>query len=307
MADLAPIAVSTYGRVWHLQRTVEALQRNPLAKESRIFFFSDAPRKGDEEKVAEVRRYLKGVGGFGDVSILERTENDRVKNNRGGMKEVLDHYGRIIFLEEDVVAEPGFLEFMNQALSRYEHDRRVFSVTGWCPKFRGGAPMPEGGVFFMPRFSPWGLGIWRDRFEKIQAISADDLSMLQSNPQAMSRIQKQMGPDVMQMIVNESLGLTNALDIRCCFHQAVSGELTLYPYPSLTRNIGLDGTGEHCGIFIKDINGPTAKPGQNYAWPEEVSVNPDVAARYIRTFTIPIHLKAAYLLANKAIQWWKKC
>jgi hypothetical protein len=158
----------------------------------------------------------------------------------------------------------------------------------------------------MPRFSAWGLGIWRDRFEKIKEITAGDLNLLRSNAVAFSRVGDQMGPDVMQMMINESKGITNAFDIRCCFHQALSGELTLYPYPALTRNIGLDGSGEHCGLFVDDINGPTAKAGQSYLWPSDVSVDPGIAANYINTFSMPLHLKIAYLAVNKAMQLGKK-
>lgn len=307
MKELAPIAVSTYSRVNHLRRTIEALQKNTFAEESELYVFSDAPKVGDEDKVAAVRKYLGGVQGFKSVTIFEREKNDRVKNNRGGMRDVLDIHGRIIFIEEDVVSAPGFLQFMNEALCKYENEKRVFSITGWCPRFRNAFPLSTGSTFFVPRFGGWGFGIWRDRFEKIKEISEDDLKRLEGDRVALDRIARQMGNDVLPMIRNEAAGLTNALDLRCCFHQAMTGELTLYPYPSLTRNIGLDGTGEHCGVMLEDVNGPLANTvGDAHQWPRDIVVNDDVAAIYADSFRRSLHTRIANLIANKALQLWNK-
>ena len=72
---LAPIGLSTYARLQHLQKTITALQQNELARDSELFVFSDAPRPGDEEKVAAVRGYLRTLDGFKRVRIVERKIN----------------------------------------------------------------------------------------------------------------------------------------------------------------------------------------------------------------------------------------
>ena len=306
MKEFAPIAVSTYIRINHLRQAIEALQKNSLAKESDLYVFSDGPKLGDEDKVAAVRRYLHGIQGFKNVTIFERETNGRVSNNRGGIKEVLDIYGRIIFLEEDVVSAPGFLKFMNGALDKYEQEHRVFSISGWCPKFRGSFPLPKGSTFFMSRFAGWGFGIWKDRFEKIREITKDDLSCLEGNQVALERIKRQMGHDILPMMKNEAAGRTNALDVRCCFHQAITGDLNLYPYPSLTRNIGLDGTGENCGIVLEDFNGPMDKAVETYQWPDEITCNESVAAIFVGSFRLSLHSHLATRIVNKAFRLWNK-
>ena len=40
-ADLAPIILFVYNRPWHTKQTVEALQKNELAKGSELFIYSD--------------------------------------------------------------------------------------------------------------------------------------------------------------------------------------------------------------------------------------------------------------------------
>ncbi len=118
-ADLAPIGLSVYVRLEHIKKTVSALQRNRLADQSQLYVFSDAPQPGDEKKVAEVRRFLKTISGFKMINIVERKENGRVANTRGGLRYLLDHFGKAILLEEDVVTAPGFLTFMNEGLEIY--------------------------------------------------------------------------------------------------------------------------------------------------------------------------------------------
>ncbi len=39
--NLAPIVLFTYNRLWHTQQTIEALQKNELAKDSDLIIYSD--------------------------------------------------------------------------------------------------------------------------------------------------------------------------------------------------------------------------------------------------------------------------
>lgn len=282
--NLAPIGLSTYSRLAHLKETVQALKKNQLADESELYIFSDAPKPGDEEKVTAVREYLRTIDGFKAVHIVERTENNRVANNRGGMKSLLDQFGKVIFLEEDVVTAPAFLNFMNAALIRYKDDKRVFSITGWCPNFGNSLPLKKGSTFFVPRFCGWGMGIWKDRYDTIREIRVDDIKALQRDRDSMERINKQMGSDIFAMLQAEAIGKINALDIRCCYHQAITGELSLYPYPSLVRNIGLDGSGEHCGTEFCEINGDFEDIAGMYSFPKEAVVDKEVAKFYADVF-----------------------
>lgn len=70
---LAPIVLFVYNRPWHTKQTVEALQKNEFAKENELFIFSDAAKnENTEQKVNEVREYIKTIDGFKKVTIIER-------------------------------------------------------------------------------------------------------------------------------------------------------------------------------------------------------------------------------------------
>lgn len=87
-----------YNRPWYTCHTVEALQKNELAKESDLFIFSDAPKKPEAaEAVREVREYVKTIKGFGSVSIVERYRNWGLANFiiDGGTR-LCSEFGRVL-------------------------------------------------------------------------------------------------------------------------------------------------------------------------------------------------------------------
>ena len=72
----APIALFTYNRPAHTERTVRALQDCLLSRQSELHVFSDGPRNPEAEPaVRKVRRFLETVDGFSSVSIHERKKN----------------------------------------------------------------------------------------------------------------------------------------------------------------------------------------------------------------------------------------
>jgi len=267
---LAPIGLSTYVRLQHLQKTITALQQNELARDSELFVFSDAPKPGDEEKVAAVRSYLRTVDGFNRVRIVERKVNSRTKNNRGGIRLLLNRYGKAIFLEEDVVAAPGFLTFMNQALDKYEKNKQVFSVTGYCPPISIPLDYPHD-VFFLKRCSAWGFGIWKDRFDSIRYITPEEYERFASDPNQVREFVHGGGEDLMLMLKEEAYGKIDAGDVKAMYAQFLNGQYTVYPRQSLTLNIGFDGTGTHCGVTSR-FNVSVSEQ-YSFSFPEDVVID----------------------------------
>jgi len=242
--DLAPIALSTYSRIGHLKKNIEALQKNELAEESELYIFSDAAKAGDEKKVQAVRDYLKTVDGFKKVYIYEREENNRVENNRGGMRMLLDKYERIIFIEEDVVTSPYFLRFMNDALRIYKDDDRILAITAYAPPI----DYPQGYDFDIglgKRAFCWAFAIWKKQYELIEMdIKKNDYLKLRLNPFLSSKY-KQAGENVILQLRNIAYSRIEALDIRMDYTMFKHDKFVLYPRFSMIQSTGLDGSGEN--------------------------------------------------------------
>ncbi|MCB1725367.1 MAG: sugar transferase [Gammaproteobacteria bacterium] len=244
--ELAPVGICTYVRLSHLRRTVDALKRNTLAAQTELFVFSDAPRPGDEAAVASVRRFAHGIGGFRAVHVVEREENLRARNCRLGMRQLIDEYGKMIFMEEDIVTSPAFLAFLNDALGRYANNSDVLSISGYCPPIE----IPEhfaDDVFALPRFNGWGFGIWKDRFDDIKMhLERSEVTGRFRNPIEIFRFAAG-GWDMLRMLADDINGRIDALDVKIFYQQYTKGLVSVYPVKSLVSNIGHDGSGLHCG------------------------------------------------------------
>lgn len=251
MRNLAPIGVSTYTRINHLKQTIEALKKNTLAKESDLHIFSDAPKSGDEEKIAKVRNYIHTIDGFKTVNIIERKMNSRVKNNRGGIKQLLNEYGKIIWIEDDIVTAPGFLKFMNDALEFYKDDENILSITGYCPPFKIPKKCEEE-VFILQRFSAWGFSTWKEIFNPFEfELKQHGIDGFLMDKQAIRNFQTN-GEDMYQMLLLEYNNGIDALDVKLMYYEYKYNMYTLFPSKSLVQNIGFDGSGIHCGINDKN-------------------------------------------------------
>jgi hypothetical protein len=239
---LAPIGLSTYKRQSHVKRTIEALQRNRFAAESELYVFSDGPKSGDEETIHELRKYLRSISGFKKVEITERKVNYGLDgNNKDGIQSILDSYDRLIWLEEDCVTAPSFLQFVNHALDVYEHNRRIFSISGYSPPIK----IPDDyafDVFLLPRFGGWGLGIWKGRYELVERVlPKEEVSALFNSWQEQCNFGVG-GLDLLNMLKKE-VKTPHAHDVRMFFRQYQLRMDTIYPVGSLVRNIGFDGSG----------------------------------------------------------------
>ena len=247
MNQLAPIGIITYKRIKHLKRTVEALQNNYLAKESDIFFFSDAPKVGDENEVNLLRDYLKKIDGFKSVSIIYRNINSRKNNSLNAQKMLLEKYGKLIFLEEDMVTSKYFLTYMNDMLISYQNEKKVFAICAYVPNII----FPENyqyDYFFSKRISPWGFATWKDR-ESVEALSDYNAYLNLTNNFFLFikgyMISRKTVAFSLRKVYKTKEHRGDALFFA---KQLINSQFSIVPTKSLINNIGLDGSGQHSGI-----------------------------------------------------------
>src|SRR5688572_30309752 len=120
MTDLAPIALFVYNRVDHTRQTLKALSRNNLAEHSELFVFADGPKEtaGSEDlkNIAAVRELIRQQTWCKKLHIIERENNNGLAANIvDGVTTVVNRFGKVIVMEDDIVTSPGFLQYMNDA------------------------------------------------------------------------------------------------------------------------------------------------------------------------------------------------
>lgn len=241
---LAPITLFVYKRLWHTSQTVEALRRNDFAEDSELYIFSDGPKDMESErKVREVREYIKTIDGFKKVHIIERERNWGLANNIvDGVTRIVNQYGRVIVLEDDIVTSPYFLRFMNEALEFYKNEKRVFGITGYAyPIRKEGLPS----TFFLKDEGSWGWATW-DRAWK--HFRKDPDFLIRTFTREMIReFNFDNSMDFWSQVLLNKKGKINTWAIFWYATVFLNDALFLHPRESFVINIGHDGSGEHCG------------------------------------------------------------
>ena len=241
---LAPILLFAYNRPRHLQHTVEALAHNPLAQESELFVFSDGARtEDDREDIELVRSYIHTIEGFKTVHRIERDRNYGLAANIiDGVTDIVNRYGRVIVLEDDLVTAPGFLQFMNDALDTYADEPRVGHIQAY--DFTQNPRLPE--TFLIKFTGSWGWATWQRAWQHFNPDGQYLLNELHRR-HLTRRFDFNGKYGFARMLRRQVEGKNNSWAIRWNASLFLQDILSLNVGRSLVQNEGFDGSGTHCG------------------------------------------------------------
>ncbi len=244
MIKLAPICLFTYRRLDETQRTIAALQRNFLAAQSELFIFSDGWKSDvDKERIVAVRRYLKQITGFKQVSIFESNDNRGLANSIiTGVTKIIEEYGKVIVLEDDLITSPNFLNFMNQGLDFYLDNDRIFSISGFTfdlPILKN----ESSDFYYGYRASSWGWATWRDRWRQVDWEVKDYQVFVKSR--SLRNKFRRGGSDLPRMLQNQMKGKIDSWAIRWCYQEFKNDQLTVFPSKSKVESIGIGSMATH--------------------------------------------------------------
>lgn len=243
--DFSPIVLFVYSRPWHTLKTIEALKENKLAEESELFIFSDGFKVENDQNINKVRDIVKSVKGFKSITVIEREQNIGLANSViAGVTEIVNKYGKVIVLEDDIFTAPGFLKYMNEALVKYEKDERIFSVSGYNVPMKVPADFDKE-VFLSYRYSSWGWATWKDRWHEADWDVRNWEEVF--NNRETNKLFRRGGDDLPYIFKAQMNGTLNSWAIRWYYSHFRKNRLTVFPVRSLVENIGFDGTGIHCG------------------------------------------------------------
>ena len=245
--SLAPIALFGYKRPEHLTRTLKALRASPLARASELHVFSDGPKHSeDRPSVEKVRTLVRNLKGFAQARVHERAENiGLARSVIEGVTELSRSHGRVIVLEDDLVVAPGFLSYMNQALQRYQDEPKIMQVSGYM--FPVAHSERVGSTFLCRVPTSWGWGTWDRAWKCLDLDSANLLSLLQDQDQQYEFNVKGAYP-YFEHLKLQAEGKMDVWGVRWYASMFVAGGLCVYPGQSMVQNIGIDGSGVHCGV-----------------------------------------------------------
>ncbi|MDR1563270.1 MAG: glycosyltransferase [Dysgonamonadaceae bacterium] len=254
MNNLAPIALFTYNRPSHTRQTIEALAKNDLASQSKLFVFSDGAKSSeDEPQVEKVRQYLNNISGFHSTQIIRRDANSGLSRNIiDGVTWLLNDYESVIVLEDDLETHPNFLRYMNHSLKLYAEEPDVVCIHGYVPSIK--QRLPE--TFFIKGADCWGWATWKRGWEIFNPNAQQLLDEIEARNLS-RRFNFNNSYHYTSMLRQQVERKIDSWAIRWYASAFLKDKLTLYPNRSFVKNIGFDGSGRHCSdLPVKESGKP---------------------------------------------------
>jgi glycosyltransferase involved in cell wall biosynthesis len=295
--DLAPICLFTYNRLEETKLTVEHLQKNDLAKESNLYIFSDgAKNEASVKSVEAVRQYLKKVDGFKKIEIIESPINKGLaKSIITGVSQVINEYGSVIVLEDDLITAPNFLSYMNQGLDFYQAQEKVWSVSGFSFPINYDADYKFDNSFGL-RASSWGWGTWKNRWDLVDWNVSDYADFV--NNKVAKKAFKRGGSDMCKMLDNQMTGKINSWAIRFCYAQFKQQCYDILPVNSKVVNIGFNGDASNTqGMETRFSSNLDKSEKTVFTFNSLIDVDENVLAQFRKPLSIFSRVK--FKLVNK--------
>ena len=277
---IAPIVILAYKRVDHLRKTLEAIQKNPLAGQTDLIVYSDGPKYPDNTKdisdIRALRELVKSKQWCKNVTLIPSEKNKGLNDAFfDGITEVINQYGKAIVLEEDTVVSPYFLEYMNDTLNLYENEKNVFQITGYMYDMKT-ANLPS--TYFLSVPNTWGWATWKDRWDKLIHDPKKIKEELIKNNAYNTLTIDGAAPDFWNQMEANVEGKMNTWDIKWFCSVVIHNGLTLYPKWSLVENIGFDGSGSN---FQKGGSRFSVKMNRNKIVLEKIPVEENLKAKKV--------------------------
>lgn len=261
---LAPVVLFVYNRLDHTTRVLETLAKNILAKDTELYVFSDAAKSEKGlEKVNAVREYIQRMDwreNFKNVTVVQAENNKGLaKSVIGGVNEIIEKYGKVIVIEDDLVFSPYFLNYMNDALDYYKEDEKIWAISGYSFPMRS-LKNYDHDVFYSYRGCSWGWATWKNRWEIVDWEVNDYAELMNSKER--QKLFNRGGNDLVNMLRLQMEGKIDSWAIRWVYAQSKQDMYTVYPKYSYLVNGGCDGSGTHSGnndAYYTDIQKSTEK------------------------------------------------
>ncbi|MEZ8772794.1 hypothetical protein [Vibrio sp. 10N.247.310.17] len=231
---------------------LDALSKCDLAMDSKLYIHQDFPRNNAEENAASEFQacYQTIENKFASVEIVKQSENLGCDRSMLWMMDyIFKKYEKVIVLEDDDVPSIDFLKYMNFCLDKYESDKTISGISGYCPPINIVEDY-EYEVFKSPRGASWGWGTWKSEWNDIdwKATKYKQFKHSFSSRRSFAKGGEDMFPLLKHAIENKEFP---HWDIIRCFDMFNKDKYFLFPVKSYVKNIGFDGSGTNCNSSTK--------------------------------------------------------
>ena len=246
----APICLFVFDRPFHTEKVLSSLAENAESKNSILYIYSDGiPENVTKERLDNIiltRKIISNEKRFKKVNITFRKKNLGLSRSLiNGISEVCEKHGKIIVLEDDLVVEIFFLNYMNKALEVYEFENKIGAICGYFYPVLNIESYSE--TFCLNYNSCWGWATWQRSWSNFEQNGKLLLTKIKSQ-NLNTKFDYNNTRHHTKMLKNQVLGRNNSWAIRWAATLFLNNQLSLFTKMSFVDNIGFDGSGFHSGF-----------------------------------------------------------
>lgn len=244
----APVVMIAYNRPDLIRWTMNNVALADGAANHEIFMFIDGPRNEDDELKQELiySSVISYQARLPRLKVIRRGRNYGCRGNIvDAISQIISKYGRAIIVEDDILVSRTFLDYMDEALSFYENDKRIWSINAYqSPVLQIPSDYPHD-VYLNPVNMCWGWGTWADRWGQVD-FDLKDWGAMRNDPDMIMKLNK-AGRHLRGMIERQYAGQLKTWDVQCAYHVVKNGLMSIEPKYQLSKNIGFNSLvgGEH--------------------------------------------------------------
>lgn len=239
---LAPVVVFAYKRDKHLKKVLLTLNNNELVEQTDLLIFLDGGKTPqDALKVKAVKSVImefKKESKFRNTLVYESTCNKGLARSViGGVSEVINKYGKVIVLEDDLLVSSDFLKYMNEGLEYYKNEEKVGAISGFAPNIKKSV----NSTYKSRTGNSYGWATWKRVWSSVdwEIKDYDTFKKDKKEIKAFNKIQY----GISDMLNKQMSGQLDSWAVRWDYFFFKQKLWTIYPRTSKVRNIGFDGEG----------------------------------------------------------------
>lgn len=252
--NYAPVVVFGYNRADMIENLLVSLEKNANVEKMDLYIFLDVPDKKNHRDKRYSEQVINYVSNYKEKSKFKKVKVQIADEHKGlamavisGVTKVINKYGKVIVLEDDLVVSNDFLDYMQRGLEFYKYHHKIWSIGGHCFEIKK-LEKYEKDVFLLPRVESWGWATWKNRWNKtdwdVSTYSSFKCNLLK---RMMFNIG---GGDLSQMLDSQMKNSQfNSWAIRWGYQQFLEGKYTVFPKESRVYNYGNDNRSTHGGYI----------------------------------------------------------
>jgi len=244
--SLAPIVLFAYKRPLHTKATLDALSNNTLAKQSQLFVYIDGLK--DSATSEDIVLHQQVISMANSINCFAKTKVIISDSNKGlaksvidGVTQIVNEFKKVIVLEDDLVTSPLFLEFMNEALFKYESEKDVACISGYIYPLKQNFDK----AFFLRGADCWGWATWEDKWNAVFENNPEALYRELNERSLINEFNFNGSYPYSEMLEDRIKGENQSWAVLWYASAFLKNKYCLYPSKSFVHNIGNDGTGTH--------------------------------------------------------------